>query len=44
MSERILIVDDADTVQTTLTAILEDEGYRVVGAGSAAAAREVLGA
>jgi two-component system nitrogen regulation response regulator NtrX len=35
MSERLLIVDDEEGIRTTLSAILEDEGYRVETAGSA---------
>ncbi|MCP3919896.1 MAG: sigma-54-dependent Fis family transcriptional regulator, partial [bacterium] len=42
MSARILIVDDAEGVQQSLSGILEDEGYRVAGAGSAGEARGVL--
>ena len=40
MSEHILIVDDADGVRSTLAEVLEDEGFRVASAHSAAAARE----
>ncbi len=39
MSERILIVDDAEAVRQTLRRILEDEGYRVADVSSAAEAR-----
>jgi two-component system nitrogen regulation response regulator NtrX len=42
MADKILIVDDADGVRESLGDILEDEGYRVARAQSAAAAREVL--
>ncbi len=42
MSDRILIVDDAEGVRQTLAGILEDEGYRVAGAASAAEARSRL--
>jgi two-component system nitrogen regulation response regulator NtrX len=33
--ERILIVDDEEGIRITLTAILEDEGYRVTAVGTA---------
>ncbi len=42
MRARILIVDDAESVRQALSGILEDEGYRVAGAGSAGEARKVL--
>jgi two-component system, NtrC family, nitrogen regulation response regulator NtrX len=42
MSERILIVDDADGVRESLGSLLEDEGYRVDGAHTAAEARSAL--
>ena len=32
--EHILIVDDEPSIQATLRAVLEDEGYRVSTAGS----------
>ncbi|HEX2224143.1 MAG TPA: sigma-54 dependent transcriptional regulator [Thermoanaerobaculia bacterium] len=35
MSERILIVDDEGGIRSTLSAILEDEGYRTETAGTA---------
>jgi len=34
-AERILIVDDERSIQTTLRGVLEDEGYRVTAVGSA---------
>ena len=33
-TERILIVDDEKSIRTTLAAILNDEGYRPIAAGS----------
>ena len=42
MNERVLIVDDSDAIQETLSGILEDEGYRVSGARSAGEARSAL--
>ena len=42
MSDRILIVDDSEGVRQALSGILEDEGYRVAGAGSAGEARSRL--
>ncbi len=42
MSDRILIVDDAEGVRQALSEILEDEGYSVAGAGSAGEARSAL--
>jgi two-component system nitrogen regulation response regulator NtrX len=38
MSERILIVDDEEGIRSTLSSILEDEGYRVTAVGTAAEA------
>jgi two-component system nitrogen regulation response regulator NtrX len=35
MSERILIVDDEEGIRSTLSAILEDESYRVASVGTA---------
>ncbi|MBN8885247.1 MAG: sigma-54-dependent Fis family transcriptional regulator [Rudaea sp.] len=40
-SGRILVVDDEPDIRTTVKEILEDEGYQVALAASAAAAREV---
>jgi two-component system nitrogen regulation response regulator NtrX len=42
MSERILIVDDEEGIRSTLSAILEDESYRVAAAGTAAEAAQRL--
>ncbi len=42
MQPQILIVDDEEGIRETLTAILEDEGYRVRAVESAAAARGAL--
>lgn len=42
MSEQILIIDDTDGVRESLGGVLEDEGFRVASAHSAAAARETL--
>ena len=39
-SGRILVVDDEPDIRTTVKEILEDEGYQVALAASAAAARE----
>ncbi len=39
---RILVIDDEPDIRTALTDILEDEGYRVVAAEDAAAARACL--
>lgn len=44
MSADILIVEDDDTLRTTLADNLQDEGYRVRTAESAAAARQALAA
>jgi two-component system nitrogen regulation response regulator NtrX len=40
--EHILVVDDERAIQSTLRAVLEDEGYRVTAVGSAAAALAAL--
>jgi len=40
VNERILIVDDEAGIRTTLAGILEDEGYRVTLAATAAEARD----
>ena len=40
-SGRILVVDDEPDIRTTVKEILEDEGYQVVLAANAAAAREL---
>ena len=42
MNERVLIVDDEAGIRTTLSGILEDEGYRVTLAATAAEAREAV--
>ena len=39
---RVLVVDDDESVSFTMQAVLEQEGYTVVGAHSAAAARSAL--
>ncbi|MCG8463093.1 MAG: sigma-54 dependent transcriptional regulator [Holophagales bacterium] len=41
-SERILIVDDSERILDVLGGILEDEGFRVHGVATGAAAREAL--
>jgi two-component system nitrogen regulation response regulator NtrX len=43
MDERILIVDDEPGIRSSLTAILEDEGYQVASVGSAGEAAQRLG-
>jgi len=43
-SERILIVDDEAGIRSTLSGILEDEGYGVAAVGTAAEATARLGA
>ncbi len=42
--ERILVVDDEAGIRSTLSGILEDEGYAVVAVGTAAEATSRLGA
>jgi two-component system nitrogen regulation response regulator NtrX len=42
MPERILIVDDEAGIRSTLSAILDDEGYRVEAVGTVAAAGTLL--
>ena len=42
MNERVLIVDDSDGIRETLRGILEDEGYRVGSAPTAAEGRSAL--
>jgi two-component system nitrogen regulation response regulator NtrX len=42
MTERLLIVDDEEGIRSTLSAILEDEGYRVSTAATAAEAATCL--
>ena len=42
MSERILIVDDESGIRTTLSGILEDEGYATAGVATAAEASSLL--
>jgi two-component system nitrogen regulation response regulator NtrX len=44
VSERILVIDDEEGIRSTLSGILEDEGYRVAAAATAAEAAERLGA
>ena len=41
MRERVLIVDDEEGIRTTVSGILNDEGYECEGAEDGAAAREV---
>jgi two-component system nitrogen regulation response regulator NtrX len=41
--EHILVVDDEPAIQTTLRAVLEDEGYRVTTAGSGEDAARLAG-
>jgi len=43
MSERILVVDDEAGIRSTLSGILEDEGYQIASAGTAAEAALRLG-
>jgi two-component system, NtrC family, nitrogen regulation response regulator NtrX len=43
MDEHILIVDDEPGIRSSLTAILEDEGYRVASVGTAGEAAQRLG-
>lgn len=42
MDEKILVVDDEDSIRTSLQGILEDEGFRVIHANDGITALEVL--
>lgn len=42
MDEKILVVDDEDSIRTSLAGILEDEGFRVTHANDGITALEVL--
>jgi len=42
MDEKILVVDDEDSIRTSLAGILEDEGFRVMYANDGITALEVL--
>ena len=42
MSEFVLVVDDDPAIRETLCELLEDEGYRAVGAVNGKAALEIL--
>lgn len=43
-NQRILLVDDNESLRITTAALLADEGYLVMGAASLAEARQQLGA
>ena len=41
-SSKILVVDDEPAIRELIVAVLEDEGYEAIGAGSGARALELL--
>jgi two-component system, NtrC family, nitrogen regulation response regulator NtrX len=43
MNRHIMIVDDEESIRTTLGGVLEDEGYRVTGAKDGAEAQAMVG-